>query len=146
MRRRIGLECLEDRFAPAAPVAAFADSSTASLAQIVRQEYIAVGSDTGASAQIGSQNTAAQAGQHSFTVTAKDAFGNVDLMNGTLFFDGTPGDDCNGHGTHVAGTVGGSQAGVAGGHQQNYLVVTIKDSPPGELTRVADRVDSTAAE
>ena len=40
-------------------------------------------------------------------------FGGRAVPGFDLFSDGRDGDDCDGHGTHVAGTIGGSQWGVA---------------------------------
>jgi len=44
------------------------------------------------------------------------------ILTGTDFVDGGTPDDCNGHGTHVAGTVGGTQYGVA----KNVRIVSVR--------------------
>jgi subtilisin family serine protease len=44
------------------------------------------------------------------------------ILTGTDFVDGGAPDDCNGHGTHVAGTVGGTKYGVA----KNVRIVAVR--------------------
>jgi subtilisin family serine protease len=44
------------------------------------------------------------------------------ILAGTDFVDGGAPDDCNGHGTHVAGTIGGTKYGVA----KNVRVVAVR--------------------
>ena len=44
------------------------------------------------------------------------------ILTGTDFVDGGAPDDCNGHGTHVAGTVGGTKYGVA----KNVRIVSVR--------------------
>jgi len=54
-----------------------------------------------------------------------DEFGNRASHGRDVFSDGRNGDDCNGHGTHVAGTVGGSTYGVA--KAVNLVAVRVLD-------------------
>src|SRR5437773_2741474 len=54
--------------------------------------------------------------------------------------DGQNGNDCNGHGTHVAGTVGGSQYGVAKGARL-YAVRVLNCSGSGTSSGVIAGVD-----
>ncbi|MFD0741309.1 S8 family serine peptidase [Phytohabitans flavus] len=58
--------------------------------------------------------------------------------------DGGPADDCNGHGTHVAGTVGGSAYGVAKGVQLIGVRV-LNCSGSGTLAGVVGGVDWVTA-
>jgi len=44
------------------------------------------------------------------------------IGTGTDFVDANPPDDCNGHGTHVAGTVGGTKYGVA----KNVTIIAVR--------------------
>ncbi len=58
--------------------------------------------------------------------------------------DGGTADDCNGHGTHVAGTVGGSQYGVAKGVQL-VAVRVLNCSGSGTTAQVAAGIDWVTA-
>jgi subtilisin family serine protease len=53
-------------------------------------------------------------------LTSSDFTGRI--LTGTDFIDGGAPDDCNGHGTHVAGTVGGTKYGVA----KNVKIVSVR--------------------
>ncbi|MDP9816091.1 S8 family serine peptidase [Spirilliplanes yamanashiensis] len=60
------------------------------------------------------------AGVHAYIIdsgirSTHDEFGNRATRDADFIGDGRNGDDCNGHGTHVAGTVGGATSGVARG-------------------------------
>ncbi|MGC4807640.1 S8 family peptidase [Micromonospora sp. DT233] len=65
--------------------------------------------------------------------------GGVDLVDGAL-----PADDCNGHGTHLAGTIGGSRHGVAK-EVRVHPVRVLDCAGSGTLARVIAGIDWIAA-
>jgi subtilisin family serine protease len=65
-------------------------------------------------------------------------------VSGADYVDGGAADDCNGHGTHVAGTVGGSTIGVA--HSVSLVAVRVLDcAGNGTLSGVVSGVNWAAA-
>jgi subtilisin family serine protease len=65
-------------------------------------------------------------------------------VSGVDYVDGGSADDCNGHGTHVAGTVGGSSIGVAPG--VSLVAVRVLDcSGSGTLSNVVSGIDWVTA-
>jgi subtilisin family serine protease len=66
------------------------------------------------------------------------------ILTGSDFVDGGAPDDCNGHGTHVAGTVGGTKYGVA----KNVRIVAVRVlncQGSGTTTNVIAGIDWVAA-
>lgn len=72
--------------------------------------------------------------------TSHDEFGNRASVGYDAIGDGQNGQDCDGHGTHVAGTVGGSTYGVA--KDVNLISVRVLDCQGGgSLSGVIDGID-----
>ena len=72
--------------------------------------------------------------------TSHNEFGNRASVGYDAIGDGQNGQDCNGHGTHVAGTVGGSTYGVA--KDVNVIAVRVLDCQGGgSLSGVIDGID-----
>jgi len=72
--------------------------------------------------------------------TSHQEFGNRASVGYDAIGDGQNGQDCDGHGTHVAGTVGGSTYGVAKG--VNLISVRVLDCQGGgTLSGVIDGID-----
>lgn len=76
--------------------------------------------------------------------TSHNDFGGRAVAAFDAFNDGQNGQDCNGHGTHVAGTVGGSTYGVAKASTL-YAVRVLDCSGGGTMSGVVDGVDWVAA-
>ncbi|MFO8232547.1 MAG: S8 family peptidase, partial [Longimonas sp.] len=76
--------------------------------------------------------------------TSHDDFGGRAVNSFDAFNDGQNGEDCNGHGTHVAGTVGGSSYGVAKDATLHAVRVLDCDGG-GTMSGVIDGVDWVAA-
>lgn len=76
--------------------------------------------------------------------TSHNDFGGRAVASFDAFNDGQNGQDCNGHGTHVAGTVGGSTYGIA--KEATLHAVRVLDcNGGGTLSGVIDGVDWVAA-
>ncbi|HKL89052.1 MAG TPA: S8 family peptidase [Salinibacter sp.] len=72
--------------------------------------------------------------------TSHQEFGSRASVGYDAIGDGQNGQDCNGHGTHVAGTVGGSTYGVA--KDVNLIAVRVLDCQGGgSLSGVIDGID-----
>lgn len=72
--------------------------------------------------------------------TSHNEFGSRGSVGYDAINDGQNGQDCDGHGTHVAGTVGGSTYGVAKG--VNVIAVRVLDCQgSGSLSGVIDGID-----
>ncbi len=76
--------------------------------------------------------------------TSHNDFGGRAVAAFDAFNDGQNGQDCNGHGTHVAGTVGGNTYGVAKASTL-YAVRVLDCNGGGTLSGVIDGVDWVAA-
>ncbi len=76
--------------------------------------------------------------------TSHNDFGGRAVAAFDAFNDGQNGQDCNGHGTHVAGTVGGSTYGIAKASTL-YAVRVLDCSGGGTMSGVVDGVDWVAA-
>jgi subtilisin family serine protease len=93
--------------------------------------------------------TATGAGVTAYIIDTGIQFGNTDFGGRAKSgYDavniGTPADDCNGHGTHVAGTVGGQKYGVAKG--VNLVAVRVLDcNGSGSTSGVVAGIDWVTA-
>jgi subtilisin family serine protease len=101
---------------------------------------------TGATATLDSSYhyTATGAGVTAYIIDTGIQLSNADftgrVFSGDDEIDGGTADDCNGHGTHVAGTVGGTRYGVA--KQVNLVAVRVLDcSGSGSTSGVIAGVD-----
>ncbi|MDX6197328.1 MAG: hypothetical protein QOJ79_479 [Actinomycetota bacterium] len=71
-------------------------------------------------------------------LTSSDLRGRV--RSGIDLVDGGPADDCNGHGTHVAGVIGGTRYGVA--KRAHLIAVRVLDcAGSGPVSRVLKGID-----